>query len=81
MVKVALVVVCSKCGRGILGASRAASVDRQPTWWLVDDNGKPLEGPMCNGLLVSVERNAQVQKVWADPIVPASEMEVLDAEG
>lgn len=74
-----MVVICSKCGRGLLGKSRGARIDAQPVWWLVDpdDPNKMINGPKCNGTIVHVERNTQVNKVWADAIVPANEQEIL----
>jgi hypothetical protein len=66
------VVICARCGRGILGQSRKAVIDTMPVWWTTD-----VEGPPCGGRIMSVERKAQVEAVWAEPIVPANEQEIL----
>lgn len=66
------VVICARCGRGVLGQSRRAVIDTMPVWWTQD-----AEGPKCGGRLMNVNRRKQVEAVWADPIVPANEQEIL----
>ena len=48
--------ICTKCGRGIIGErSINAPHDKQPVWWTSGETG-----PMCNGRLAWVARDAQV---------------------
>lgn len=74
------VVICSKCGRGILGGSRAAIVDDIPLWWMAHPTipGKMLEGPRCGGRIMRVERMPQIERLNREAIVPANEVEILD---
>lgn len=74
------VTICAKCGRGFpYKPSSEALVDSMPLWWMAaSEPGKMLEGPRCNGRLVRVDRQKQVEKVWAeDGIVPANEVEII----
>lgn len=78
------VTICAKCGRGFLKTSASALVDTQPIWWMEDpyvprqNPMKMLEGPMCNGRLMRVDRDAEIVRRRALEIVPASEVEILD---
>lgn len=77
----AYVTICTRCGRGFpYKPSCEALIDSMPVWWMADPMrpGKMIEGPRCDGRLMRVNRQRQIEIVWADDgIVPASEVEVL----
>ena len=58
------VVICSKCGRGMIGEiAMAIAIDSQPVWYTWETNG-----PDCNGALVLVDREEQIRRYDASGV-------------
>lgn len=59
-----IVIICGKCGRGIIGAeSKDSIIDSQPVWWTQTE-----EGPRCNGRLIRILRDNAITLAWKDEV-------------
>jgi hypothetical protein len=65
------VVVCAKCGKGILPWSDemlSAGIDNQPIWFTTTQRED-----FCNGRLIIVERQAQIERVEIEEFMRGSQ--------
>lgn len=51
----ALVKICARCGKGMIGPAQDAQVDTQPMWFF--GSGAESEGGLCRGRLMFVNRD------------------------